>query len=230
MDDDIVIKEYDRPLPDNIENLQKVIGNTCKVIGVRHRLSENFVLLFLDYFAETPLSSSQNLSKSNWTHHVYFAIRSAAKTLYLGCTFETQGRLDAIIDTLNDYPGVILLAEWESEPSSIFGKDNELEKLWSGVQQYPEADGFLLTYCRVEKLNDFIKQVAHYWQSQISARENPPSLFLIVIAYEQDKRNHKFLFVRSLEVSSSTLYLWHDLSFVTTEKYLQSLETQQVPF
>lgn len=230
MPDEIVIKEYDRPIPSNIEKLQEALGNTCKVIGVQHRLSENFVSLFLDYFAETPLSLNENLSKSNWTHHVYFAIRSAAKTLYLGCTFETMGRLDAVIDTLNDYPGVILVAEWESDSSSIFGKNDELAKLWNGAQQHPEADGFLLTYCTVEKLNDFIKQVTQYWQSQTNARENPPSLFLVVIAYEQEKRNQKFLFVRSLEISSTTLFLWHDFGFVATNEYLQSLEKQQVPF
>jgi len=230
MNDEIVVKEYDRPLPSNIEKLQEVLGSACKVIGVRHRLSENFVSLFLDYFAETPLSPSENLSKSNWTHHVYFAIRSAAKTLYLGCTFETMGRLDAVIDTLNDYPGVILVAEWESDASSIFGKDNELEKLWNGVQQHSEADGFLLTYCSIEKLNDFIKQVAQYWQSQTSTRENPPSLFLVVIAHEQEKRTQKFLFVRSLEISSSNLFLWHDFGFVPTKEYLDSLDKPQVPF
>ncbi|GAP16643.1 hypothetical protein [Levilinea saccharolytica] len=230
MPDDVTLKEYDRPLPVNVEKVQEALKDKCKVVGVRHRLSENFVLLFLHYFAETPLNSNESINRSNWTHHVYFSIRSAAKTLYLGCTFETMGRLDAVIDSLSVFPGVILVAEWESDPSSIFDKDKELEKLWNGVQQNPESDGFLLTYCSVDKLNDFIRTVTQYWQSQINTRENPPSLFLVVIAYEQEKRSQRFIFVRSMEISLSTLFLWHDFSFVDTNEYLRSLDKQQTPF
>jgi hypothetical protein len=230
MNDEIIIKEYDRPLPINVEKLQKSLDGRSKVVGVRHRISENFISLFLDYFADTPLSANENLSKSNWTHHVYFAFRSAAKILYLGCTFETMGRLDAVIDTLDDYPGVILVAEWESDAASVFGGKNELSKLWNGSQQHPEADAFLLTYCNVEKLNDFVKQVAHYWQSQVGIRKNHPSLFLVIVACEQEKRNQRFLFVRTLEISSSTVFLWHDFSFITDEEYLKALDKPEAPF
>jgi hypothetical protein len=224
MSDKNIIKEYDRPLPKNIEGLQKSLEGVCKVIGIQHRLSESFVLHFLCHFVDAPLTSNDNLSKSNWTHHVYFAIRSAAKALYLGCTFETMGRLDAVIDTLDDYPGTILVAEWESDSSSVFGKDNELDKLWNGAHQHQNADSFLLTYCNIEKLQDFTKQVVEYWQNKKSGRENTPSLFLIIVTYKQEKRVQKFLFVRSLEITSSTVCLWHDLAFVTEEEYLESIQ------
>jgi hypothetical protein len=226
MSDKRIIKEYDKPLPQNIEGLQKALNGVSKVVGVQHRLSESFVLHFLGHFADTPLSPDDNLSKSNWTHHVYFAIRSAAKALYLGCTFETMGRLDAVIDTLDDYPGIILVAEWESDSSSIFGKDNELDKLWNGTHRNQNADGFLLTYCNIEKLHEFTKQVVEYWQDKKSERENPPSLFLIVIAYKQEKRAQKFLLIRSLEITSSTIFLWHDLTFVTDDEYLEAIQNQ----
>ena len=215
------IKEYDKPIPSNVEKLKEHVLGLSQVVGVQHRIAETFVMLFLQNFGDFPLTTSESLNKSNWTHHVYFAIRSTAKTLYLGCTFETMGRLDAVIETLDEYPGVILIAEWESESSSIFGNHKELEKLWTGANQHPHADAFLLTYCSEENLLDFTKQVVEYWQSQSTDRENYPSLFLVVITYKREKRNHKFMFIRTQEITKSTLFLWHDLGLVTSNEYLE---------
>lgn len=227
MSNEILVKEFDKPLQQNIERLQESLNGISKVRGIQHRLSESFVLHFLSHFVDTPLTSSNSLSKSNWTHHVYFAIRSAAKALYLGCTFETMGRLDAVIDTMSDYPGVILIAEWESNPLSIFGENNELEKLWNGTHQHHNADAFLLTYCSIEGLEEFTKRVVEFWQPRKSVRENFPSLFLLTIAYKQEKRVQKFLFIRSLEITASEVLLWHDLAYVDTEEYLEAVRTPQ---
>lgn len=226
MSDKHIIVEYDRPLPQNIEHLQKSLDHVSTVRGVRHRISETFVLQFLEYFADTPLTAGDNLTKSNWTHHVYFAFRSTARTMYLGCTFETMGRLDAVIETLNEYPGVILVAEWESEPASIFGSGKELDKLWRGTLRHRNADGFLLTYCNIAEMNDLTKQVVEFWQGSKSYRDNFPSLFLVVIAFKQDKKSQKFLFVRSMEITASEVLLWHDLPFVPTDEYLEAVQIE----
>lgn len=138
-----------------------------------------------------------------------------------------MGRLDAVIDTLDGHPGVILVAEWENDPSSIFGEDNELDKLWNGTHRHQNADGFLLTYCSIEGLEEFTKRVVEFWQVRKSDRENYPSLFLVIVAYRQEKRVQKFLFVRSLEITSSEVLLWHDLAYVIAEEYLEAVQTSQ---
>lgn len=43
----ILVKEYDKPLPSNIERLKNHLAGLSQVIGVQHRLSETFVSLFL---------------------------------------------------------------------------------------------------------------------------------------------------------------------------------------
>jgi hypothetical protein len=183
-----------------------------------------FVLRFLECFADVPLSQQENLSKSNWTQHVYYAIRSAAKAMALGCTFETMGRLDAVIDTLGDYPGVILVAEWESDSGSVFGANNELDKLWKAANQHCDADSLLFTYADIEQLQDFTKQAVAFWQSQSSGRESRPSLFLITIVTQREKRSQKFLFIRTMEIAPSVVRLWYDLPFVDTTEYLKHVE------
>lgn len=219
----IFVKEYDKPLPSNIERLKNHLTGLSQVIGVQHRISETFVSLFLHNFGDFPLTTSENLSKSNWTHHVYFTIRSTAKNLYLGCTFETMGRLDAVIESLDEYPGVILVAEWENESSSIFGAHNELEKLWEATNQHQNADAFLLTYCCVETLFDFTKKVVEYWQSQSTNRESFPSLFLVIIVYKRERRNHRFIFIRTQEITKFTLLLWHDLGLAPLNEYFEAI-------
>ncbi len=218
--DQVVIKQYDKPIPSNTRKLQRHLSGLTQVVGVQHRLSESFVSLFLQNFSDFPLASSEILSTSNWTHHVYFCISSTAKAFAFGCTFETMGRFDAVIDML-DYPGVILVAEWESSANSIFGDRNELAKLWAGANQHENADAFLLTYCPIESLFDFTKKVVKFWQSQKSKRKNPPSLFLVIVVYERKSQRNEFVFIRTQEIKKSALYLWHDIGLVTNNEYLE---------
>jgi hypothetical protein len=219
-----VVKQYDKPIPSNSKKLQSHLDGITKVVGIQHRLSESFVSLFLNNFWDFPLSSSEALSISNWTHHVYYCIRATAKNLSLGCTFETMGRFDAIIDNIN-YPGVILVAEWESNANSVFGKDSELDKLWKGANQHENADAFLLTYCPIESLMEFTKKVVRFWQSQKSKRKFPPNLFLVIVVTKRNGNSNDFVFIRTQEIKNSALYLWHDLGLVTTNEYLDLVST-----
>ncbi len=222
-DEQVFIKEYDKPIPDNIEKLQNYLANSSQVIGVQHRLSETFVSIFLQNFGNFPIRTNEIQNRSNWTHHVYFSMRSTSNTLYLSCTFEIMGRLDAVIETLDQYPGVILVAEWESNSNSIFGTHNELEKLWIASNKYQNADAFLLTYCPIESLFGFTKQVVEYWQNLSSDRENFPSLFLVIVAQKREGRDNRFLFIRTQEIAKSSLFLWHDIGLVTGTEYLKSV-------
>jgi len=36
----------------------------------------------------------------------------------------------------------------------------------------------------------------------------------------QEKRNQKFLFIRTMEITCSSVALWHDLGLVTNNEYL----------
>ncbi|MCU0508017.1 MAG: hypothetical protein MUC34_06415 [Anaerolineae bacterium] len=132
--------------------------------------------------------------------------------------------MDAVIDTGDDYRGVILVAEWETNAQSIFGEHRELEKLWSAANRQPCADAFLFTYCPVESLYEMTHRIVEFWQGRESSREIPPSLFLIVVVTRPEKRTTKFLFVRTVEIQKSVVYLWHDLGFVEDQEYLECIE------
>lgn len=224
MNDQVIIENYDKPLQRNLERLQHCLESITSVVGVQHRLSETFVSLFLSNYFDLPPTVNEALNISNWTHHTYFAIRSTAKLLGLLCTFETMGRLDAVIDTGDGYPGIILVAEWETNAQSIFGEHRELEKLWTAANREPYADAFLFTYCPVESLYEVTRRIVEFWQGRESSRETPPSLFLIVVATRHEKRTTTFLFVRTVEIQKSVVYLWHDLGFVQAREYLECID------
>ena len=223
MSDQALIKDYDKPLDRNVEGLRLCLAGVSSVSGIQHRISELFVSLFLENFVDIPPSLEESLNWSNWTHHTYFAVRTTAKILGLVCTFETMGRLDAVVRSLDEYPGVILVAEWETVSSSIFGEHRELEKLWAGVQAHEHADAFIFTYCPVDSLYDFTKKVVQYWQNQESERPNPPSLFVTTVVHRKVKRSNEFVFIRTLEIRKSTVLLWHDLGFVSGDDYLKCI-------
>lgn len=228
MSDEIVFKNYDKPLVANLEKLAQLLSGSSRVVGVQHRLSETFTRLFRDNFLDLPLISISNTepNRSNWTQHTYYAIRTTAKALFLSCTFETMGRLDAVIETVFDYPGVILVAEWESNAFSVFGPGSELEKLWFAVENHKHADAFLFTYCPLNRLSEFIIRTVDFWQSRPSLRETFPRLFLTVIATRKVLRDEQFIFMRSLEIDSEIVGLWHDLGFVELDDYKSCLERE----
>lgn len=225
MSDEITFENYDKPVDYNLKRLEGYLSGISTVVGVQHRLSERFVQLFRENFFDLPFSSSTPINTSNWTHHTYFAIRTTAKALFLDCTFETMGRLDAVIETTSEYPGVILLAEWESKAFSVFGANNELDKLWTGVNQYEHADAFLFTYCSLDNLFDFTKKVVEFWQSKNSTRQNPRSLFLTIVVTRRIGRIDEFIFMRSIEIRPTVVLLWYDLAFVTLEEYKNCAES-----
>jgi hypothetical protein len=94
MTTEIIFKNYDKPLAHNLERLKELLRGKSGVVGVQHRLSDAFTLLFRENFLDLPLPSSINTApnRSNWTHHTYYAIRTTARVLGLSCTFETMGR------------------------------------------------------------------------------------------------------------------------------------------
>ena len=140
-----------------------------------------------------------------------------------------MGRLDAVIETVSDYPGVILVAEWESNAFTVFGPGKELEKLWLAAENQKYADAFLFTYCPFNRLSEFITQTVDFWQSKTTSRETFPQLFLTVIATRKRMRDDEFIFMRTLEIDSDIVSLWHDLGFVELDDYRSCLESENLP-
>ncbi len=228
MSTDITFRNYDQPLVSNLEQLRQLLDGRSTVVGVQHRLSHVFTLLFRDNFLDVPLLSNLNaaLNRSNWTQHTYYAIRATARAMYLSCTFETMGRLDAVIETVSDYPGVVLVAEWEASAFTVFGPGKELDKLWLAAVSHQHADAFLFTYCPLTRLSEFLTRTVEFWQSKRSLRETFPKLYLTVIATRRDMRDEQFIFMRTLEIDASVVGLWHDLGFVELDVYRSCVESE----
>ncbi len=228
MSTDLTFKNHDQPLVSNLEKLGQLLNGRSAVAGVQHRLSDTFTLLFRENFLDIPLTSSLNVApnRSNWTQHTYYAIRTTAKAMYLSCTFETMGRLDAVIESVGDYPGIILVAEWEANAFTVFGSGGELQKLWNAVESQKYADAFLFTFCPLNRLSEFILRTVDFWQSKGSLRETFPKLYLTVIATHKAMRDDQFIFMRTLEIDTKIVGLWHDLGFVELDDYKACIESE----
>ena len=196
------------------KNVEENLKEVTLVKQAEYRLAEVFTLAFRENFMNRPYHLWQKAaSRSNWTYHTAFAIREAAQTLGLSCTFETMGKLDALIETAEKKPKTVLLAEWESDYQSVFGKGKELDKLWRGLSRKRYASALLFTYCPLDKYYSFIKDVVVYWQKRAARSKYPPSLFLPVVVYEVQGSDLVFQFIRTIEILPKEIVLWGDLYF-----------------
>lgn len=199
------------PADEDLKKLEISLKGVTTVKPARHRLAELFVLLFREKFLYAPYHLWQGAGKSNWTYHTAFSIQETARTLGLNCIFETLGRLDALVETMNEKPRIVLLAEWESNHRSVFGKDKELEKLWKGLQRKRQAHALLLTHCPLDKYDDFTKNVVEYWQKKAAKRKYFPILFLLVAIYEDSASLPQSL--STIEIFPKEVLLWDGLGF-----------------
>lgn len=187
-------------------HLTHQLEGVSKVRSVHHRLEERFVLLFREKWLDIRFGDGPR-SMSNWTYHTALAIADAAKELGLNCTFETRGRLDAVIDTFSDELGVLFYAEWESRHRTVFGEGKELDKLWDGASSDPISHGFLFTYCPIEDYYSFTKDVVINWQQKKPISNRFPSLFLTTVVTKGLSKNNFPKFYGVLERNLSTLFL-----------------------
>jgi hypothetical protein len=197
-----------------LENVEENLKGVTLVRQAQHRLAEVFTLVFGENFMNRPYHLWQEpANRSNWTYHTAFAIRETAQTLGLACIFETMGKLDALIETIEKKPRTVLLAEWESDYQSVFGKGKELDKLWKGLSRKRYACALLFTYCPVDKYYSFIKDVIEYWQKKATKSKYPSSLFLPVVVYEAKGSDLVFQLIRTIEILPKEIVLWDDLYF-----------------
>jgi hypothetical protein len=120
------------------KQIEDKLAGTAVVKPARHSLAQLFTLVFRKRFvARAPAGQLRNgeyvATRSNWSYHTAISVHSAAWTLNLSCRFEVMGRLDAVIETPEEKPRVVLLAEWEWDHKDVFGKGKELDKLVKGL-------------------------------------------------------------------------------------------------
>lgn len=181
-----------------------------------YNLSEVFTLIFREQFVkELPLDFSNEkvgVRRSNFTLHTAFSFRATAKLLDLNWRFETLNRIDGFIETLEEKPRPILLAEWEWNHEDIFGTGKELEKLKKGVEGLTDADGLLLTYCPTEKYLVLLEEVVKYWQHEVN-KKNFPLLYFITLGYKVLPTILEFQYLRTVQISAKEVILWDDIPF-----------------
>jgi len=101
------------------------------------------------------------------------------------------GKRDAIIETQDPVPVILLAAEWEWDYDDIFGPGKELDKLRITCQNNPSANAFLLIYCPRERYLDHLDKIAEFWIGETRTEEQPPSLFLHTVIFEENNNTRE---------------------------------------
>jgi len=207
------VKEFDKAL----SQLKASLRDITSVEATIHPAAEVFTLIFCEAFASDQLehqleNERLGATRSNWTYHTAFAIKRTAQIMGLSCRFEAMGRLDAVIETVEEKPRIAILAEWEWDYQDIFDKGKELEKLWKGTSGLKYGNALLFTYCPLNEYEDFVKSVIEYWQGRAVKKKNPPLLFLPVVVFKGDSFR-EFQFMRIVEIHPRKVKLWNDVYF-----------------
>ncbi|UCC86566.1 MAG: hypothetical protein JSV81_17205 [Anaerolineales bacterium] len=194
--------------------LQETFKEVSPVKPVVYTLAEVFNLVFYAVlWSESSSNASEQhgrlMSRSEWTYHVAFAIRKTAQILSLNYRFETMGRLDAVIETYEENPRVVLMAEWEWDHTSIFGEGKELEKLWQATSSVPDANALLFTYCPGDKIDDFERDVIEYWQGQAAKMgKDHPILYLNTAVYVREESVEFIQAHETCEIHAEGVKIW----------------------
>lgn len=199
----------------SLNELQAKLKGTSLVRPASHSLSELFTLVFRERFvASGPAGRLEGgeyvASRANWTYYTALSVHSAAQTLNLNCRFEVMGRLDAVIETREAEPQVMLVAEWEFDHRDVFGKGKELPKLRRRANELRGADALLFTYCPLNEYPDWARAVVEYWQGKRSRRSHA-SLFAPVMVYEKQGSLETLMCFRTIQVLPSEVVLWDDI-------------------
>jgi len=152
-------------------------------------------------------------TRTSWTYHTDFSIGQTAKMMNLICKFEALGKRDAVIETSDEDPQIVLVAEWEWDFNDIFGKGKELEKLKSSCKDYKTADAFLLTYCPASNYLDFLQSIIEYWVKGTKTQKRPPTLYAHIVIFQEKAGFREFDKLRTVEINSQFLDVWSEQYF-----------------
>jgi hypothetical protein len=200
------------------EHIQSRLSHLADVsplnIDVTFTFSISFVEAFLNDMPNYEISAGNfGATRSNWTYHTAMAIAQTCKTLNLTCKFEALGRRDAVIETRDEKPEIILVAEWEWDYEDIFGKGKELDKLKASCKASKTAEAFLLIYCPISKYLDHLQRIAEDWIGAMKKVKTPPSLFLHTIIFKERAGYREFDRLMTVEINPSGINVWNERYF-----------------
>lgn len=130
----------------------------------------------------------------------------------LTCKFEARGRRDAVIETKDDDPKILLFAEWEWDYLDVFGKGKEIEKLKDSCRSEKDADAFLLTYCPESSFENYWQKVATEWLTPKKTKVIESSLFLHIICFSENLKSRTFQTLNTIVINSSEIEIWTNLN------------------
>lgn len=211
-------KGLNEPAFESVHKYDKIEAKLKHLAAVEHLNFHStfiFSVLFVEVFKnDTPnyeLSTGVfGATRSNWTYHTAAAISQTCRILNLTCKFETLGKRDAIIETTDEVPEIILAAEWEWDYNDIFGKGKELDKLKTTCKKNPSANAFLLIYCPTAKYLDYLEKIAEYWIGETARDEQAPTLFLHTIIFEEKGSSREFQMLKMVMIHSTGIDVWRD--------------------
>ena len=211
-------KEIGEPAFESVHKYDRIeakLKHLAEVRQLNFYIAFIFSVVFVEIFwNDTP---SYELSpgvfgatRSNWTYHTAGAMSQTCKILNLTCKFEALGKRDAIIETKEQFPEIILAAEWEWDYNDIFGAGKELDKLKITCQKNPTADAFLLIYCPITKYLSHLEKISEYWISETATDEQAPTLFLHTVIFEEKEGNREFQRLKTVMIHSTGIDVWSD--------------------
>jgi hypothetical protein len=184
------------------------------VIDETLAFSMSFVEAFLNDRPNYEISEGIfGATRSNWTYHTAMAIAQTCKMLNLTCKFEALGKRDAVIETRDEKPETILVAEWEWDYEDIFGRGKELDKLKTSCKASKTAEAFLLIYCPISKYLDHLQRIAEYWIGSVKKHKRPPSLFLHTIIFKEKTGYRELDRLITVEINPSGIFVWNGRYF-----------------
>lgn len=200
------------------EQIESRLKDTVEVKPWEVNIFDAFSLTFARIFlGDTPNYKLKNgtvgATRSGWTYHTAFAIAQTCKMFNLLCKFESHGKRDAVIETNEEEPEILLFAEWEWDYEDIFGKGKELDKLKNSCRETKTAEAFLLVYCPSHKYPDYICRIAEFWINAFKKNKIPPSLFVHTIIFEEMKTAREFERLKTVVINPIEVWVLNDLYF-----------------
>lgn len=201
-----------------LEIIKQRLGTLAPVesteIDLAFAFSVSFVQIFLRDTPNYELSKGiYGATRSNWTYHTAMAIAQTCRMLDLTCKFEALGKRDAVIETKDEIPEIVLVAEWEWDYKDVFGKGKELDKLQRSCKEWKSAHGFLLVYCPAEDYADYLQKIAEDWIRSVKSQKHPPTLFLHTVIFEDKVGVREFIRLRTVELNPKAINVWNDRYF-----------------
>jgi len=211
----------DEHTPESVPEFEQIQSRLSHLADV-NPLNIDVTLTFSISFVEAFLNDTPNYeisegifgaTRSNWTYHTAMAMAQICKSLILPCKFEDLGKRDAVIETRDEKPEIILVAEWEWDYEDIFGKGKELDKLKASCKASKTAEAFLLIYCPISEYLDHLQRIAEEWIGSMKKEKTPPSLFLHTIIFKERASYREFDRLITVEINPSLINVWNERYF-----------------